>query len=1068
MNDKIKIIFREEQNTVKLNEIIRFNTGGVELKLDKETGVLQLLSKNGKVLSEVDFPTEKIITNAYYDEDNQELVLEFENAQAVRVPLSLNYLNIKNGEGESSLKMYVPEGKDYYPNTASGARSMAIGHNTTANGNNSFAEGSGTIANHYNTHAEGLETIAEQNNDHAEGAWTVAKGQNSHAEGCAYATGTTQDTIIQKTIASGFASHAEGQGTQASGTGAHSEGYLTVASQKASHAEGGETKATRGYAHAGGYGSEANGARSFVHGNYVKAEENDQFAIGTYNKNNPNSIFEVGNGTSESARKNAFEVLKDGRAKINGIPREDNDLVTKKFVDENFVKNTTNNLTNYYTKNEIYKKDEIHELLGNISSLKIEIVDELPTENISTSTIYLKLKQDSVSPNIYEEYVYINNSWEMIGTTDINLEDYVTFGDVLPIVLEEAEQTDEVETLEAELKYTIVDSEEYNEDSDLEIPTNKVVKEVVNKALKNSQTELKKYSLPLSEASWVRIAQVKDISKNASGTFTFDCYSIDYEGNKKLFTTSQFSVSCGVNEKGEIITDVLPISQTPELKGSSNENGSGGGSGDGSGGSGGTGVYGLASIKIERFKNNLYVCGLINYPAIELYSSLDVEMKIDNNLNYQYLDTLEVVNLDYTNREESSLLEGTVLKANQSYEVKIGVNLQKYINGVNYQYPINVDLFQDNETIFNFRYNPDVINKFLRYSTTNNATASADNYPFDLIDFSLAQNEITFEDLENAYSFYNSDLLKSIDNYICKIFRYGIGYTRFRKISGTIYFNTTVESTGLDIEINGETVYNLSDGEIGSYTFENLILDKDIVDIGYGTLYKPNQKVVIDIEKSEIEIVIPLTMEQDVTITTYSIQYNDVYDFKLKLNVVDEHETSNSYNLYSMYNKIDNVENYARLGYLYGAEYINDRPTLLKPEFTVNLYEYPAGRDAIRGIFIKLLGKFMYDVEYYMPVSFMNTIIYIDGADSYYYGYTGIAMLEYHLSARHNDEGIKVLSLDIEFQLLGDHKRYRWQTIDLSIPEYINDLDVPYKTLTMIDEEQYNSLLARIEALENK
>ena len=733
-------------------------------------------------------------------------------------------------------------------------------------------------------------------------------------------------------------------------------------------------------------------------------------------------------------------------------PNESTHLVRKSYVDTTVDKALDTG--KQYTDT---KADETREYIDNqvstIPKFNIKVVSELPATG-SLATVYLKVVEDDDDANLYEEYIYVEDKWERLGLGRVDLSDYIKVD----------------ETKEAELKYTIVYSEEYNEDSDLEIPTNKVVKEVVNKALKNSQTELKKYSLPLSEVSWVRIAQVKDVKKNASGTFTFDCYSIDYEGNKKLFTTSQFSVSCGVNEKGEIITDVLPISQIPELKGSSNENGSGGGSGDGSGGSGGTGVYGLASIKIERFKNNLYVCGLINYPAIELYSSLDVEMKIDNNLNYQYLDTLEVVNLDYTNREESSLLEGTVLKANQSYEVKIGVNLQKYINGVNYQYPINVDLFQDNEQIFNFSYTPDIINVLLRYATSNGGTTSADNYPFDLIDFSLAQNGITFEDLANAYYWYNSDLLKSIDNYICKVFHYGIGYTRFRKISGTIYFNTTVESTGLDIEINGETVYNLSEGEIGSYTFENLILDKDIVDIGYGTLYKPNQKVVIDLEKSEIEIVIPLTMEQDVTITTYSIQHNDIYDFKLKLNVVDEHETSDSYNLYSMYNKIDNVENYARLGYLYGAEYINDRPTLLKPEFTVNLYEYPYGRDGIRGIFLKILGKEIWGVTIWDSLNYTNTLIYIDGADSYYYGYSGYAMISYRNSKRYNANDESIYSIRIEFQLLGSHKRYVWENPDLLIQDMddLLNLDVPYKTLTMIDEEQYNSLLARIEALENK
>lgn len=276
----------------------------------------------------------KIATSENYNLESEE---EIPTSKAIMKIINENAngdFNLKNGEGESSIVMMIPEGEGYYPNTASATRSFAIGHGAIASGKNSFSSGANTIASHYNAHAEGLETEANTYNAHAEGAWTVASGQSAHAEGNGYATGTTIDTIVQKTIASGLASHAEGQGTQASGTGAHSEGYLTIASQKAAHAEGGETKATRGYSHAGGYGSEANGARSFVHGNYVKAEQNDQFVVGTYNQNKANTIFEVGYGTGETNRRNAFEILNDGRVKAGAEPVESDDLATKIYIDK--------------------------------------------------------------------------------------------------------------------------------------------------------------------------------------------------------------------------------------------------------------------------------------------------------------------------------------------------------------------------------------------------------------------------------------------------------------------------------------------------------------------------------------------------------------------------------------------------------------------------------------------------------------------------------------------------------------------------------------------------------------
>ena len=55
-----------------------------------------------------------------------------------------------------------------------------------------------------------------------------------------------------------------------------------------------------------------------------------------------------------------------------------------------------------------------------------QIVDSLPTENISTSTIYLVPSTKPEAENIYDEYIYVNNSWEHIGSTSIDLSDYVT------------------------------------------------------------------------------------------------------------------------------------------------------------------------------------------------------------------------------------------------------------------------------------------------------------------------------------------------------------------------------------------------------------------------------------------------------------------------------------------------------------------------------------------------------------------------------------------------------------------------------------------------------------------
>ena len=75
-------------------------------------------------------------------------------------------------------------------------------------------------------------------------------------------------------------------------------------------------------------------------------------------------------------------------------------------------------LSNYATKAD----------LTSIPKFSIEVVTELPTEEISTTTIYLKLQEteDQEGQDIYDEYIYVNNKWEVIGNTDIDLSAYST------------------------------------------------------------------------------------------------------------------------------------------------------------------------------------------------------------------------------------------------------------------------------------------------------------------------------------------------------------------------------------------------------------------------------------------------------------------------------------------------------------------------------------------------------------------------------------------------------------------------------------------------------------------
>lgn len=147
----------------------------------------------------------------------------------------------------------------------------------------------------------------------------------------------------------------------------------------------------------------------------VSQLENDSnFATKEYVNTNGGKIDKIlVNGTEQTITNKAVDIE---------VPTKLSELTN----DKEFINNTVNNLVNYYTKSETYTKSEVLALLADIPKFSVQIVSTLPTDNISNTTIYLLAVTDSDLNNYYEEFLYINNSWELIGTTKIDLSNYYT------------------------------------------------------------------------------------------------------------------------------------------------------------------------------------------------------------------------------------------------------------------------------------------------------------------------------------------------------------------------------------------------------------------------------------------------------------------------------------------------------------------------------------------------------------------------------------------------------------------------------------------------------------------
>ena len=83
-------------------------------------------------------------------------------------------------------------------------------------------------------------------------------------------------------------------------------------------------------------------------------------------------------------------------------------------------------------------REYVTSVLANISGISAEVVDKLPTIG-TPSVIYLVPKSKGNDRNSYDEYMWINNVWELIGSTVVDLSGYIKASDLQPLTNAEIE-----------------------------------------------------------------------------------------------------------------------------------------------------------------------------------------------------------------------------------------------------------------------------------------------------------------------------------------------------------------------------------------------------------------------------------------------------------------------------------------------------------------------------------------------------------------------------------------------------------------------------------------------------
>lgn len=144
----------------------------------------------------------------------------------------------------------------------------------------------------------------------------------------------------------------------------------------------------------------------------------------------------------EGVKVNGTLVNPDGNKIVDiTVPTVVSDLTNDAgYITSADLPTNVSDLTNdadYQTGTEVAQA--IEDALADITGIDFQIVQTLPASGVK-GTIYL-VSHGGTAPDVYDEYVWIvvsgTGSWEKIGTTQIDLSNYVQFTDLTPITNQE-------------------------------------------------------------------------------------------------------------------------------------------------------------------------------------------------------------------------------------------------------------------------------------------------------------------------------------------------------------------------------------------------------------------------------------------------------------------------------------------------------------------------------------------------------------------------------------------------------------------------------------------------------
>ena len=121
------------------------------------------------------------------------------------------------------------------------------------------------------------------------------------------------------------------------------------------------------------------------------------------------------------------EVPSDVGDLSNSAGYQTSQQVEQAITSKNYTTMTAVEAKGYQTNAQV--QQAINSALSGITGIEFSIVEQLPATGVA-GTIYLVSKAVTATGNIYTEWIYVNNKWETLGDTTVDLSDYLKKTDI--------------------------------------------------------------------------------------------------------------------------------------------------------------------------------------------------------------------------------------------------------------------------------------------------------------------------------------------------------------------------------------------------------------------------------------------------------------------------------------------------------------------------------------------------------------------------------------------------------------------------------------------------------------